>query len=293
MNIEVGKEFMEHHGVKGMKWGVRKAAKQERKAWRKEAKSAETANEVFQAAAKSFGPVVKALKKDPAFADMATNRKTQRQYDAVSTTIFNQHMAQVSLTKTMNAQGNRAVVWQLDRTNGLMHATEVKAKEVKHILGVSGYPNFKVEFDDEGFIDNVTLDEIVHSIMTAGKEFMEHHGVKGMRWGVRRTAAQLSKAEGKRESKRSEDKKTHDANRKKGSSALNDKELQALVNRMNLEQNYSRMNPSSLKKGLAATGTILAVGATANQAISFAKSPAGQAIKKAIAPNINKLKLGA
>lgn len=120
-------------------------------------------------------------------------------------------------------------------------------------------------------------------LMTLGETFLRHYGVKGMRWGVRRSAQQLARARAeRREAGKSEDKKRHDSNRKKGPNALSDKELQALVTRMNTEQNYSRMNPSTVKKGQAVVASALAIGATANQVIAFANSPAGKRIAQTI-----------
>lgn len=116
------------------------------------------------------------------------------------------------------------------------------------------------------------------------EDILVHYGIKGMKWGVRRSEAQLRRARAKKDN-RSSDKKRHDSNRKKGAPALDDKELQALVNRMNLEQNYSRLNPSKVKKGQAAVASVLAVGATVNQAMAFANSPAGKSLAKAIKKN--------
>ena len=122
-----------------------------------------------------------------------------------------------------------------------------------------------------------------NDLVTLGAAFLEHYGVKGMKWGVRRSPKQLARARSeRREASKSDDKKRHDTNRKKGTDNLSDKDLQKLVNRMNMEQNYSRMNPSKLKRGQAAAATVLAVGATANQVIAFANSPAGKKLSNAI-----------
>lgn len=98
--------------------------------------------------------------------------------------------------------------------------------------------------------------------------FLEHFGVKGMKWGRRKASSQ------------SEDSKRHSEARSKKVSELDDKELQKLVNRINMEKQLNNLTPSVTKKGHAAVKSILAVGATVNTAILFAQTPAGKAIGK-------------
>jgi len=83
-----------------------------------------------------------------------------------------------------------------------------------------------------------------------GKEFIEHFGTKGMKWGVRRSRAERAKDSGEKEEKKSkkgssEPKKvvgkTNTAN--KHAENLSDAQLKRVVNRMNLEQQYLRLNP--------------------------------------------------
>ena len=99
-----------------------------------------------------------------------------------------------------------------------------------------------------------------------GKNFIEHYGVKGMRWGVRRKSSGSS-------SPASDDAKRHAANRKKGVSALSDKELKDLANRLNTEQQVSRLT----KNGESTAKRVLAGVGTANAVIGAIRSPAGQA----------------
>ena len=99
-----------------------------------------------------------------------------------------------------------------------------------------------------------------------GREFIEHYGVKGMRWGVRRKSSSTS-------SPASEDSKRHTANRKKGVKSLSDKELKDLANRLNTEQQVARLTSN----GESTAKRILAGVGTANAAIAALKSPAGQA----------------
>lgn len=92
-----------------------------------------------------------------------------------------------------------------------------------------------------------------------------HHGIKGMKWGVRRTPEQLGHApKRKRPDIRSEDRKNADAARKKKLKSLSNAELRQLNERERLEQEYKRLRPSAVNKGkkfvvgaVAVTGTAL------------------------------------
>lgn len=96
-------------------------------------------------------------------------------------------------------------------------------------------------------------------------DILEHYGVKGMRWGVRRdrtptavetvqTPGKRVKATGGKNQSASEDAINAAVARQKARAstpdALSNKELQALVNRMNLEQQYARLNEANASTGV-------------------------------------------
>lgn len=81
--------------------------------------------------------------------------------------------------------------------------------------------------------------------------FLKHYGVKGMKWGVRRSERQLAKANARREASSEDSRSAQDsqATIKKGSvDSLSNKELQTLVTRMNLEQQFSTLNDKANTK---------------------------------------------
>jgi hypothetical protein len=143
---------------------------------------------------------------------------------------------------------------------------------------------------------------------------LEHHGIKGMKWGVRRNKVELQTKGVNIDGERStvtlnpktgrivsasptlRAKPSEDAVRAKVAKArvksqsldtLSNQELQQLVNRMNLEQQYSRLvtNPqsgASLSEGHKKVKEILGLGNTVNEAIKFKNSPAGKALSLAL-----------
>lgn len=79
-----------------------------------------------------------------------------------------------------------------------------------------------------------------------------HYGVLGMKWGVRRTPAQLARARGKSTSKTSssssEKKETSSSTTKKKLSEMSDDEIKKEINRMRLEKDYKDLMQMTMSK---------------------------------------------
>ena len=99
-----------------------------------------------------------------------------------------------------------------------------------------------------------------------------HHGILGMKWGVRRyqnedgslTSAGKKRIREKDMSNWSEDAKKFNELKKKSVNEMSDSELRAYTNRVSLEQQYNKLNPSAFKKGMAyAAGAAAAMGTAA------------------------------
>jgi len=126
--------------------------------------------------------------------------------------------------------------------------------------------------------DLVVVDEIQGLAEEVLEEALEHHGVKGMHWGVSRSRAQLDSA--------SEDFKKTSAHRSTikehgGTHALQNNELQFVITRLNLEQQYSRLTqqPSQLKQGQKIIKEILGLGKTVQEVHTFVNGPLGKSVK--------------
>ena len=99
-----------------------------------------------------------------------------------------------------------------------------------------------------------------------------HYGVPGMKWGVRRTPAQLGRKKtssskslfGKKKPKskakaktKSESSKEETAPKKKSVKEMSDDELNAAIRRMQLEQTYVSLSPKQVSRGKAVATRIL------------------------------------
>lgn len=109
---------------------------------------------------------------------------------------------------------------------------------------------------------------------------LQHHGIKGMKWGVRRTPEQLQRTKNHIDTASNMVKEAKNINnsvskirstvKKKDLSKMSDQELRDRVNRMNLEQQFSQLSSGKVSKGesyvrntLEIAGSALAVTSSA------------------------------
>ena len=96
-------------------------------------------------------------------------------------------------------------------------------------------------------------------------DYLEHFGKKGMKWGVRKAPVKTS----------SDFKKTA-PHRGKKPHQLSDKQLKDVNARLNLEQNYKRLNPSKAQKGEALAKNIIRTAALAGSLVALMNSQGGK-----------------
>jgi 2'-5' RNA ligase len=143
--------------------------------------------------------------------------------------------------------------------------------------------------------------EVAMSQTQRGRAFitgasLNHYGVKGMHWGVRKAE---SSGGSSAPTPKSAPKPRVSADAKAvenafgkinrgGTDALSNHELQGLVTRLNLEQQYERLTSSpsaqqknALDQGHSAVKQMLGIGKTINDVHKFMNSPAGKALKGA------------
>ena len=88
---------------------------------------------------------------------------------------------------------------------------------------------------------------------------LAHHGVKGMKWGVRKDKKKAEREARKTKNWSSDAKEAHRL-KKKSMHELSNEELRKRNQRANLENEYKRLNPSTAKKALAVTTAIVGTG---------------------------------
>ena len=121
-----------------------------------------------------------------------------------------------------------------------------------------------------------------------------HHGVLGMKWGVRKDRSRSGGSRGSHRKKNwSDDAKEASTLRKKKVGQMSNSELKKLNERTRLEQEYSRLNPGKVRKGwkfvagaAGVMGTALAVYNNSSQMVKlgnkFVDSVVGDAVISAV-----------
>ena len=99
-----------------------------------------------------------------------------------------------------------------------------------------------------------------------------HYGVPGMRWEKRKVTSKIDKISEKAKKRGWSEEATEVAKIKtKKVSQMSNNELARVNNRKQLEQNYSRLNPNIVKKGLAVAGTTVAAMGTLTALYKYSK----------------------
>ena len=264
-----------HYGVKGMKWGVRndKGHEGERvktkkldkldKKWEKENTGTKGWVKAHNAMADRMNNgMIDKFNEDPRWKDidLSTDSKLEAIYMEEFMALSDKVFREETLKLGSNPSGTKKFVMETDE-DGDEYVILRDVREAQHAE------------DDVPSAFKITRNRLGHiSSLESVENVLKHYGVKGMKWGVRRSEAQLAsarevtvtqkrpgtyaKATGGKKLPISDDAKAALEARQKArastTDALSNKELQALVNRMNLEQQYSNLNFQSDRRSKGA-----------------------------------------
>lgn len=149
-------------------------------------------------------------------------------------------------------------------------------------------PTFRLEYKEDN-MGAVAMSQIKRG-RNAAQNSLQHYGVKGMKWGVRRSEAELARSSGTKP-RVSEDvksvRKTQEKINKGGTQTLSNQELRSYLERMDLERRFSQTVGNIHKQGAVDRGhnqakKILAYGETIEKARKFLETPTGQAVKTGV-----------
>lgn len=271
--------FLEHYGTRGMKWGVRKdkGHEGERTKTRKIAKldkkferSANLGNMIKvhnRAADLTNKHDVDRINNKPEYKDVDFRRDSplrQQYYKEHQTAFLNNVQKAVNELGT-NASGTRKLhMVETDDNDWYIEVGDVKHDDLDDFYEALTSQKVKVTYDARGHITKMEFEELSELEQTAliGENILAHYGILGMKWGKRRSKEEISaerqqvevkikagkgvvKTSGGKELQPHDDaikaKASKQRARASTTDALSNQELQALVTRMNLEQQYARL----------------------------------------------------
>ncbi len=94
------------------------------------------------------------------------------------------------------------------------------------------------------------------------RPYLEHHGIKGQRWGIRRKSKEGGGSGGGKTEKRSDDYLSAKSLKKKGRNQMSNKELNTYLSRRDLEKRYDAIHPDRRKQVISWLGSTLLKAAT-------------------------------
>lgn len=255
MNQET-EDFLEHHGVKGMKWGVRKVGraagdrtKEERKAdkkwaraitWNSNAMNSHVFRGILLNARLKTAGDIKRLNGDQKFSAKnllsPSNVDLRRDYHAKVSEIYSKHL---------NDEAHR--VFGKDSPSGMFNVSVGmdKLRGPHLVINLSdtvdhadGQLVVILKLDPTGHVvdfEEPKLDELVQGEIDPFDEFIEHFGVKGMKWGIRRDPSGTHGG-------------AHGSAKKDPLEDISDDDLKKMVSRLQMEQQFRTLQEKSRNK---------------------------------------------
>lgn len=312
--IEEGLAYLEHYGVKGMKWGVRKdssgGGRGKNKVvgnemgrditkgdvkWKRKAASTKNYVAMHNEVGAAMNRQLPALNSKYNGKDLGFDRSTGQYKSADGKKYLKEYESMASKEATKAAQkvfgespsGN----WKVDASYSLESGitVHIKPTEVKHgeleVTDDGLVMEIKVAVGSNGLFQPIS--SLKHDDIE-GEAYLEHYGVKGMKWGVRRSDAQLASARKQRKAEAKANKagnKTEKQRRKKAVETrrvVDEKELDDLIRRLDKEKKLKSLvsedapaSKAAVSKMLSDTGSQVAKQVLAGVAVALVAQAIG------------------
>src|SRR3954453_20649644 len=192
---EIVKNVLAHHGVKGQKWGVRRAEKKTAKIDARFEKRPTNPKHILSDRIALHNSVhdimnyhIGRINSKPEYVKAANdgiladdNHPTTKKYLKEYMDTYVSELNKSAKNMGMNASGTRE--FGVRAANDFL-GFQIYARDVKH----ASENSFDIKFvrDDKGRVMDLILDSIAQGVL-AVDNVLAHHGVKGMRWGVTRS----------------------------------------------------------------------------------------------------------
>lgn len=298
-------DILAHHGVKGMKWGVRKDAGHEGE--QATTKKIAKLDKKFERGGNSVGGMIDIhnraaqltnahdidrINNKPEYknADLRKPSPLRDKYYAEHQAAFIKNLKKAAEEAGTNASGTKKYAITTSNNGSRWHLHVV---DVKHADDGEENYDIQVSFDKNGLITGYSMP--VMSAMTQSSDILNnilaHHGVLGMKWGHRKGSSGSSSGGSKSSAPTHASgdhiqAESHQATvNKHGLKALSNQDLRKLNERMQLEQTYRELQskkPNKFDTGHKQVKRILSVAKTINDIHNTVNSPLGKAAKGAV-----------
>lgn len=238
---------IKHSGVKGMHWGVRKQAKADKK-WAKKINKTSGGSEaikIWNSASKAMNSGIQAKINAKYPGDLTKDPKRHKKYLEESAKALEHELNKTleSRIGSVNPSGTYKASIHVDKTT-LAPYVKVDKIQVKHAVDSTSSIIIDLALDKTGHIVEFMPPKDV--LMQSGMDFLEHYGVKGMHWGVRRNAPKKEIKIANKRQKMSDNRRLLDA-----------KDLDAMVARLEKEKKLKDLVEQDLTPGKKAAKAVM------------------------------------